>query len=157
MQKARLIQGIDVSKYQGEIDWRKVKNAGMDFVIVRASFGWSKGQEDPFFNRNVIGAQAAGLAVGAYHYSYATTMAQARKEAELFYRPGQAGQGGPDGNRRRLLYVHGRTEIPPGDLHQFILAGKQAGSKQTALYPLAGPLGSGAGLRRRIRLVAIQQ
>ena len=86
MQKARLIQGIDVSKYQGEIDWRKVKNAGMDFVIVRASFGWSKGQEDPFFNRNVIGAQAAGLAVGAYHYSYAPTMAQARKEAELFYR-----------------------------------------------------------------------
>lgn len=109
-ERERLTQGVDVSKYQGEIDWEKVKASGIDFVIVRASYGWSAGQTDPTFARNAAGAQAAGLAVGAYHYSYAKTVEEARKEAELFYHtirdkkldmpvyldledPGQAGLG----------------------------------------------------------------
>lgn len=83
--KKPLMEGIDVSKYQGDIDWIKVKEAGIGFAICRASFGRKQGQVDPTFIPNVAGARAAGLAVGAYHYSYATAPDQARQEAELFY------------------------------------------------------------------------
>ena len=70
--------GIDVSKYQGVIDWSKVKT---DFAIIRAGFGRYANQEDTQFDRNYAGAKAAGIPVGAYWYSYAQTTKEARKEA----------------------------------------------------------------------------
>lgn len=81
------MQGIDVSIYQGAIDWQKVKAAGIDFAIVRAGYGRDfPGQDDPNFSTNVAGAQAAGLHVGAYHYSYAKTPEMAADEAAFFLR-----------------------------------------------------------------------
>ena len=79
-------KGIDVSTFQGEIDWKKVKAAGIEFAMVRAAYGWEdwENQVDKRFHQNVKGAQAAGVNVGAYHYSYATTAEEARKEAEFF-------------------------------------------------------------------------
>ncbi len=74
------MKGIDVSEWNGEIDWRAVKAAGVDFAICRSSYGKSK--FDPTFQRNVEGAHRAGLICGAYHYSYALTPADARSEAE---------------------------------------------------------------------------
>ncbi|MEL7623401.1 MAG: glycoside hydrolase family 25 protein [Clostridiales bacterium] len=78
------MKGIDVSKYQREIQWDKVAAAGMEFAIVRSSWGREAHQVDPFFYRNYQGAQKAGLHVGAYHYSYAKTVEQARQEAAFF-------------------------------------------------------------------------
>ena len=78
-------KGIDVSKWQGEIQWSLVRNAGIQFVMMRSSFGWGKGQKDKFFERNYAGAKSVGIPVGVYHYSYATTVEEARKEAELCY------------------------------------------------------------------------
>lgn len=76
------LQGLDVSRYQGKVDWTKAAK-GMDFVIVRAGYGRYANQEDPCFIRNVEGAYAAGLRnIGAYWYSYAATEAEAEKEAE---------------------------------------------------------------------------
>lgn len=79
------LKGIDVSKYQGDIDWRRVAAAGMKFAFVR--IGWA-GYEggineglDPCFARNTAGAAAAGLAVGAYVYSYCKTPTAARRAA----------------------------------------------------------------------------
>jgi lysozyme len=60
------LQGIDVSYYQGNIDWAKVKASGRQFAIVRASDG--TGFVDPKFTANWKGAKAAGLAVGAYQF-----------------------------------------------------------------------------------------
>ena len=81
------MQGIDVSIYQGAIDWTKVKAAGIDFAIVRAGYGRDfPGQDDPNFQANVAGAQAAGLHVGAYHYSYAKTPEMAADEAAFCLR-----------------------------------------------------------------------
>lgn len=71
--------GIDVSKHQGVIDWSKVKT---NFAILRAGFGRYANQKDPQFERNYAGAKAAGIPVGAYWYSYATTVEEAQQEAK---------------------------------------------------------------------------
>ena len=73
------MKGIDVSEWNGDIDWRAVRNAGIEFAICRSSFGKSK--FDSTFQRNVEGAHRAGLICGAYHYSYALTPADAIAEA----------------------------------------------------------------------------
>ncbi len=71
------IFGIDVSRWQEEIDWVKVKNDNVNFAIIRAH---SNG-EDIYFQENYAGAIAAGLDVGAYSYTYATSIDEATKEA----------------------------------------------------------------------------
>ena len=77
-------KGIDVSKHQGTIDWAKVKAAGVQFAMLRAGYGRYDNQKDERFEANYKGATAAGIPVGAYHYSYATTAEQAEQEAEVF-------------------------------------------------------------------------
>lgn len=79
------IQGIDVSVYQGEIDWQAVADAGVDFAIIRAGYrGYSQGaiQPDVNFQQNMEGALAAGLDVGVYFFSQATTVREAEEEAD---------------------------------------------------------------------------
>lgn len=78
--------GIDVSVYQKQIDWAKVEQSGVEFVMLRAGFGHynpDKSQQDANFAANIQGAHAAGLKVGAYHFSYAMTPDEARAEAEF--------------------------------------------------------------------------
>lgn len=77
-------QGIDVSKWQGVVDFKKVKKAGYDFVILNAGYGKYLTQKDPTFERNYMEAKEAGLAVGAYWYSYAQSVADAKLEADTF-------------------------------------------------------------------------
>lgn len=74
------MRGIDVSKFQGAINWPAVKAAGIEFVIIRAGYGRETWQKDAYFERNYTGAKAAGLHVGAYWYSYADTIDDAKKE-----------------------------------------------------------------------------
>lgn len=62
-------KGIDVSNYQGKIDWAKVKADGVDFVIIRA--GWGKTNVDPKFRANIDGAASVGLDIGIYWFLYA--------------------------------------------------------------------------------------
>lgn len=78
------VLGIDVSKHQGEIDWEQVREAGITFVMIRAGYrGWETGLmvEDEMAQRNYAGAKAAGLQVGAYFFSQAITVEEAREEA----------------------------------------------------------------------------
>lgn len=75
------IKGIDVSKWNGEIDWKKVKADGVEFVFIRTGY-WTN-YTDPYFEKNYINAKSAGVKVGAYHYSYALTAVQAKQEAEF--------------------------------------------------------------------------
>ncbi len=78
-------KGIDVSEWQGDIDWKSVAASGIDFAIVRAGYGMYESQKDAYFEKNMEGAKAAGIGCGAYWYSYATNVTEAQKEAELFY------------------------------------------------------------------------
>lgn len=75
------IKGIDVSKWQGNIDWSKVKNDGVEFAMIRSSYGSSS--LDPKFEVNYQGAKSNGIAVGVYHYSHATTVEMAQKEVDF--------------------------------------------------------------------------
>jgi GH25 family lysozyme M1 (1,4-beta-N-acetylmuramidase) len=72
------MKGIDVSKWQGQIDWHKVKKDGVRFVMARISHGTAR---DPMYAQNIEGAQAVGLPVGGYFYSYARSVEAARQEA----------------------------------------------------------------------------
>lgn len=77
--------GIDVSRYQGNINWGRVAAAGKQFAIVRVGSGNSGGlYVDPYFLQNVNGAKAAGLRVGAYYYTYARTRAAVANELTTF-------------------------------------------------------------------------
>ena len=73
--------GIDVSKHQGTINWKKVKAAGVQFAIIRAGYGKLASQVDEKFVENYNNARANGIKVGIYWYSYATTPAEAKQEA----------------------------------------------------------------------------
>jgi lysozyme len=73
------MKGIDVSENNGIIDWQAVADAGIEFVMVRSSYGLQS--KDNMFAENVNAAHAAGLKVGAYHYSYALSIADAIQEA----------------------------------------------------------------------------
>lgn len=77
------MKGIDVSSHQGLIDWAKVKAAGIEFAIVRAGYGQYSTQVDAKAHQNVFGALGAGLHVGVYWFSYATTPEEAKAEADL--------------------------------------------------------------------------
>lgn len=77
-------RGIDVSKWQGTIDWVKVAKSNVSFAMLRAGYGRVSSQKDPTFEDNYNNAKAAGIPVGAYHYSYAKNVAAAKQEAEVF-------------------------------------------------------------------------
>lgn len=76
-------KGFDVSVWQGNIDFGKVKASGIDFVIIRAGYGRLISQKDTCFEKNYAGAKAAGLHVGAYWYSYADSVDAAKQEAQV--------------------------------------------------------------------------
>lgn len=77
--------GIDVSAYQGEIDWQQVAASGVEFVMIRLGFrGYGAEGKivlDSFFHQNLAGAKAAGLKVGVYFFSQAINTAEAEEEA----------------------------------------------------------------------------
>ena len=73
-------KGIDVSKWNGNINWNSVKNSGIDYVIIRAGYGTST--VDPQFKNYIEGARNAGLKIGVYWFSYATSPEKAIVEAQ---------------------------------------------------------------------------
>lgn len=78
--------GIDVSKYNQEIDWEKVAADGIEFAIIRCGYrGSSSGSliEDPLFAENIRGAKEAGIKVGVYFFSQATNEREAVEEASM--------------------------------------------------------------------------
>lgn len=68
------VKGVDISEFNGSVDFQALKNAGVKFVIIRTGFGSDyPGQQDKRFAENVQKAEAAGMPWGVYHYAYATT------------------------------------------------------------------------------------
>ncbi|WP_180960294.1 GH25 family lysozyme [Neobacillus cucumis] len=79
------LKGIDVSHWQGTIDWNQVKNSGIAFAYAKVSQGTT--YTDPMFSTNLQGARAAGLPFGAYHYASPSAPYnpdQAKAEAQYF-------------------------------------------------------------------------
>lgn len=85
---AAMRKGIDVSEHQGEMDWQKAKDAGIDFAILRCGYGseWNGegeyDQDDAQWRANYEACTGLEIPFGVYHYSYATTEEAARSEAD---------------------------------------------------------------------------
>ncbi len=82
-------RGIDVSVYQGDISWAKVKVEGIDFAMIKATQGRSETQSyrdfsDSKFAQNIVGAHRYGIRIGVWHYLTAKTVSEALHEAEFF-------------------------------------------------------------------------
>lgn len=79
-------KGIDVSKYQGDIDWAAVKADGVEYAFIRLGLrGYESGKLvlDEFFDQNMHGANEAGVKAGVYFFSQAVTVEEAREEADF--------------------------------------------------------------------------
>lgn len=77
----RMVRGIDVSENNGQVNWQAVKDAGIDFAIIRLGYG--NKHLDGRFYENINSAIAAGLRIGVYYYSYALTVEAAKAEADF--------------------------------------------------------------------------
>ncbi len=76
-----IAKGVDVSKYQGLIDWNRVAASGISFAFIK--LGSTSGGIDPCFDYNIRAAQAAGIRTGVYVYSYARNVQEAQAEAAM--------------------------------------------------------------------------
>ena len=77
-------KGIDVSKWNGNINFKKVKETGISFAIIREGYGKkSPTQIDKKFKQNYSLAKENGLNIGIYHYSYSDSVEDAKSEAEF--------------------------------------------------------------------------
>lgn len=74
-----MIRGIDVSKWQKEIDWNEAKKDDVNFAIIRAGYG--NGNMDPYAHMNCVKCNSLVIPVGLYWFSYAYTEDMARREA----------------------------------------------------------------------------
>ncbi len=80
------ILGIDVSKWNRDIDWNRVKAQGVDYTIIRCGYRGSRNGyliEDPYFEQNIKGALDAGVRVGVYFFTQAKTAAEGVEEASM--------------------------------------------------------------------------
>lgn len=76
------MKGIDISKWQKEVDYSKLKEQGIEFVIIRCGYGKESSQKDSMFEQHYQGLKNAGIKVGCYLYSYVTSLENSYKEAK---------------------------------------------------------------------------
>ena len=88
LQNVESYPGVDVSAYQGDIDWKAVKKSGIDFAMIRLGYrGYESGKlvEDSKAKKNLEGAAEAGLKVGAYFFSQALNTKEVDEEIAFMY------------------------------------------------------------------------
>jgi len=82
-EKSTVLKGIDVSVHNGAVNWNQVKADGVQFAILRAGYGREAYQKDQRFEEYYRNAKAVGMPVGSYWYSYATSVEEAKIEAQV--------------------------------------------------------------------------
>lgn len=86
LQNLQSFAGVDVSAFQGKIDWKKVKQSGIDFAIIRLGYrGYESGKlvEDEYAKTNLKNAKEAGLRIGAYFFSQALSIKETDQEIQF--------------------------------------------------------------------------
>ena len=125
-------QGIDVSMWQGDIDFEEVAGTGVDTVYIRSSLG--SDYTDPYFEQNYERARAAGLNVGFYHYVTARTVSQAVYEAHFYMNVIQ----GKEFQCRLAMDFEDLTRLSAGEANEiglaFIRTVENLSGKGTVVY-----------------------
>lgn len=122
--------GIDVSYYQGNINWNKVKAAGVKFAIIRCGYSTlAKGEknQDVKFLEYIKAAKAAGIKVGVYYFSQAISIKEAREEAEFASRIIQSSGVKPD------LPVFMDVEIVSNSIYSRMISAKLSKEAETSI------------------------
>ena len=86
LQNVKSYAGVDVSAFQGKVDWKKVKQSGIDFAIIRLGYrGYESGKlvEDEYAKTNLKNAKEAGLKIGAYFFSQALNIKETDQEIQF--------------------------------------------------------------------------
>ncbi len=127
-----IYDGIDVSKWQGEIDFAQVRSSGIEVVYIRSSVG--SDYIDPYFERNYENAKANGLKVGFYHYVTARNTAEAQQEARFF----ASVIGGKTAECKPVMdfeYFPGLTSAETTNIGaQFLASLEEYSGKEPAIY-----------------------
>ena len=76
-------KGIDISVWQENVNYNKLKEQGIEFAIIRCGYGKNKSQKDKMFEKHYEGLKNAGIKIGVYHYSYMTSLEGAEAEANM--------------------------------------------------------------------------
>ena len=122
--------GIDVSYYQGNINWTKVRAAGVKFAIIRCGYSTlAKGEknQDVKFLEYIKGAHAAGIKVGVYYFSQAISVAEAREEAEFAAKIIKSSGIKPD------LPVFMDVEIVSSTIYSRMISANMSKARQTSV------------------------
>lgn len=135
-----MLNGIDVSEFNGAIDWARVKESGeVDFAIVRSGLGWTDGdialRRDKRFIENIRGCEENGIPYGVYHYSYCLKPENARKEAQYVVRLLKAANAKPlypvwldlEDNAQLPLGKNALTQLAADWLDELVRAGYYTG------------------------------
>ena len=125
-----ILNGIDISRHNGNVDWKKVKADGIDFTILRIGYsrlntdltpritksspGKLRMKKDENFDMNLAGVQEAGLPLGIYYFSQSVTVKEAKKEAEYVIK--LLNEAGLDGKKLQLPVVFDSEMTPGGRL-----------------------------------------
>ena len=148
--------GVDVSNYQGDIDWIKVKNSGVEFVYIRMGYrGYTEGgiNVDPFFLENLEGARSAGLQIGVYCKLQACILrprgpeniAESRKPAGKAAESSSAYITRAISKKLIARLAHGTAvgigNFPGGNCSQYgsVSIGKDTGARNVFVSEIAGP------------------
>ncbi len=126
----RAVQGVDVSRFQGEVDWKQVSEAGYEFAFLRIGFrGYGKEgnlHEDSEYRRNFREARKAGLKVGVYFFAQAVDEKEALEEAEYVLSL-------LDGEIPDLPVVYDPESIPDSEARTYGISGEQF-TKNTRVF-----------------------
>ena len=127
--KLEVLNGVDISAWQEKVDWKKIKNDGIDFAILRAGYGKNASQEDAYFATNFKNATAAGLPVGIYMKSDGLMVIGTGKVTA------QTGEvmDPADGILRSGDYIEAINGTPATDKKDMIRAVKEAGNMALTL------------------------
>ena len=110
------LNGIDVSSYQGKVNWTSVKSAGYVFGMAKATEGTT--YKDAYFAQNWAGMKNAGLIPAAYHYGHPSTSATA--QAQYFVNTVKAAQGGLSGGLQLVLDLEDTDNESPATVSAWV-------------------------------------
>ena len=127
--KLEVLNGVDISAWQEKVNWKKIKNDGIDFAILRAGYGKNASQEDAYFATNFKNATAAGLPVGIYMKSDGLMVIGTGRVTA------QTGEviDPADGILRSGDYIEAINGTPATDKKDMIRAVKEAGNMALTL------------------------